>query len=513
MNGNIKQFILRFDMYSYHNFLFPFRFDKIIEQFNDRHEFYKKNTFDKRVVLDKKFKDCLKKYGWEYQKFEVKNHLDYNEFIYFHDFTKDALFNTQDFKENATSYYFEKQNISNEYNFQIKNGKYYKLKLTTISLRIFDTGVGILSFEVENHNYAELDDILKINEFGRRIYPQFLSDGFSTEDVKNSFLPEYMEVNGTTESFTQIDFQKIELASFIIETLGDIFTTSSDKKDSYFIQPLLDDRMFVLSWYGNNLFSNTLKDEKYIKNDDWYRYIFVDDGKNIYSPKMQETLTKKATYDRWMNNEWGTTLYGMSRYSFVVITDESDFAQDVLLKHIQTIYFQIVTLLLVQRGSILRFSDEITAISDINPDEKNLTTNISNLYKHYLRFKNKLYFKEITPQEQGIELYDKAREIMRIDSDITDLSSEIQSLNNYAFILEEKEEKEQMNKLTKLGTTFVPVTFIASLFGMNVFPEGLIDNYIGLTLSIVMIVIIGLTSYLTYINGINLKDFFTKMKK
>lgn len=494
-------------MNSYHNFLFPFRFDKIVKSFQDRHEFYKTYLFDERVAIDDDFKAMLAKDDWEYQKFEVKNHLDYNELTYFYDFAKDAMFNTQEFQQNATSYYFEKQNIVQEYNIKVKD-KYYKLELTGITLRVFDTGVGILSFEVENHDYANVDDILKINEFGRRIYPQFLSEGFSTKDVKNNFLPEYMEVNGSTESFTQTSYKEIQLASFIIETLGKSFTTSTKEKGLYYIQPLLDDRMFVLSWYGNEEFSNEMKGEKYIKNDDWYRYVFVDDGKTIHSADMQESLIKKATYDRWMDCNDGTTLYGMSRYSFVALSNKSDFAKNTLLKHMQTIYFQLVSLLLVQRGSILRFSDEITAISDIDPKEESLTTNISNLYKHYLRFKNKLYFKEITPQEQGIELYDKARGIMRIDDDIADLSTEIQSLNNYAFILEEKKEKEQMNKLTKLGTVFLPGTFIAGVFGMNVFPENWIDNMFGLFMAFGGI--FGLSYYLTKINDISIFDFFRK---
>jgi Mg2+ and Co2+ transporter CorA len=142
-----------------------------------------------------------------------------------------------------------------------------------------------------------------------------------------------------------------------------------------------------------------------------------------------------------------------------------------LINHMKTVYFQMVILLLAQRTSILRFSDEITAISDIEEGNKDLTKKISNLHKHYLRFKNKLYFKEVTPQEQGIELYDKARDVMRIDSDIQDLSYEIHSLNSYAFIEEEKLEKEQMNKLTKLGTYLLPPTLMAGIFGMNVFGE------------------------------------------
>jgi len=496
-------------MQSYHNFLFPFRFDKIVEKFDDRHEFYKENTFDERVVIDENFKNSLEKDGWNYEKFEVKNHLDYNELTYFYDFAKDALFNIQEFQSGATSYYFVKQNIVKEYNIKTKD-KLYKLKLTNISLRVFDTGVTILSFEVENHKYRKLQDILNINEFGRRIYPQFLSEGFSTKDVKEAFLPEYMEVNGITESFTPTQFHEIQLASFILETLGSTFTTKSSQKNSYFIQPLLDDRMFTVSWYGNNIFSNSLQNNHYAINDNWYKYVFIDKNKTIHSQIMQEKLITQATYDRWMNYQWGLTLYGMTRYSFVALTDSSDFSQNILLKHMQTLYFQMITLLLAQRGSILRFSDEIAAISDIDPEKKELTNNISNLYKHYLRFKNKLYFKEITPQEQGIELYDKARENMRIDSDIADLSTEIQSLNNYAFILDEKKEKEQMNELTKLGTIFLPGTFVAGVFGMNVFPDDWIKNVFGFALAFGGI--FGLSYYLAKINNINILEFFKRKK-
>ncbi|SFV51985.1 FIG00935632: hypothetical protein [hydrothermal vent metagenome] len=462
------------ELYSYHHFLFPFRFDKIVQPFEDRHDFYKDYTFDERVNLeglDKK----LEKDGWEYQKFEVKNHLDYNELVYFYDFVKDSLFNTQDFCKNATSYYFEKRNITNKYIITLKadktNPQTYTLDLTGITLRVFDTGVAILAFEIENHTYNDLKDIFNINEYGRRIYPQFLTENYNKEETYKAFLAFSLEVNGIKEEFDQTNYNEVKIANFIRHTLGSTFTTNKKEKSRYYIQPLLDDRMFVVSHILNNCFSDNIKNGY---NDSWYEYVFLDKygNKMVHNSTMQKELITKATYARWQ--EWGT-LYGITRYSFVVLTDRGDFGKNVILNHVKTLYFQMVTLSLATRATILRFSDEITALSDIDTKNRDLTQKISHLYKNYLRFKNKLYFKEITPQEQGIELYDKIREMMRIDSDIADLSYEIASLNNYAFLIDEREEKEQMNKLTKLGTYLLPPSLVAGIFGMNVFGKNSID--------------------------------------
>jgi len=514
---------------SHHNFMFAFRFDKIKTCFNDRHQYYKEHTFDERVVLDTKFASDMRESGWIYEKFKVNSHLDYNEMVYFYDFVKDSLFNTQDFDKNATSYYFSKKLKNNsKYIINIsktpyREAKRYELEITSIILRVFDTGVAILSFELENYQYKELQDILNINEFGRRLYPEFLGEEFSIQDTKKAFLADSIEVCGIKDNFINSYYSsEIKLARYILEILGESFTTTKSQEGRYLIQPILDDRMYVMCWYGSDCFSNQLKNsyqDNYYHNkernrdfdkwyDAWYKFVYLDAGdKMVQDESMESELLKKASYTRWKG--YGT-FYGITRYSFVCLTNQEYFGTQIISKHMQSIYFQMMTLILAQRASILRFSDEITAISDID-NEREIPQKISNLYKNYLRFKNKLYFKEVTPQEQGIELYDKAREIMRIDSDIQDLSVEIGLLNNYAFVLEEKEEKEQMNKLTKLGTIFLPGTFIAGIFGMNVFPDDLINNL--LSLLVVSGVIVGLTVYISKINDISIKEFFTKEKK
>ena len=468
---------------SYHNFMFPFRFDKLDKPITDRHEFYKNNKFDKRVKIDKEFIENLKKDNWEYQEFEIKTTEEYNEFVYFHDFARDTLFNTADIDEdkfewNATSYYFYKDiSESDTFELSLLCDKKYLLNLVGLSLRIFDTGVGLLSLELENReiDQSSLDDILKINDFGRRIYPQYLGSEL-TVDTKKSFLADKVVVKIGNESyeenFSYTDVPKeIVIADYILKLLGtNTFTTKKDEISKNFIQPSIDDRMFVLSWYADKAYSESLKNYKYIKDDKWYEYVFVDGaGKTINSPRMQKKLIKESTYDRWMNSPYGLTLYGMSRYSFVCLS-----ASDFPLAHMKSMYFQMFTLLLTQRASILRFSDEVTALSDI--ESQNMETQISSLYKNYIRFVNKLYFREVTPQDQGLEVYNQARGILRIDNDIKDLDNEIEELHKYASMLEESRQAQEMNKLSKLGTYLVPPTLVAGFLGMNVFGNRLESN-------------------------------------
>lgn len=468
--------------------MFPFRFDKLIKSVDDKHAFYKDTLFNKRVKIDNTFKTSLEKDGWNYKSHTIDTPFDYNEFAYFHDFARDTLFNSRNFEENATSYYFNKTIVKDDiFKITIKDDKCYRLNLTGISLRIFDTGVGVLSIELENRedSQKELDDILKINEFGRRVYPQFLStEGGTTltDKTKKTFLADKIEITINSKKFFENFYyntvpKNIKIADYILDLLGrNTFTSQWSDIGKNVIQPSIDDRMFTLCWYGNDKLSKALQNYKYKTEDDWYRYVFID-GKNttVQSPQMKKKLLKKATYDRWMG--YGT-LYGMSRYSFVCLSasfstlekEKAEFITD----HIGTMYYQMFTLLLAQRASILRFSDEVTSLSDI--DENTLNNQISNLYKNYIRFVNKLYFREITPQDQGLEIYNQAREILRIDSDIKDLDNEIDELHRYASMLEDNLRTKKMDKLSMIGYLFLPPTLIAGIFGMNVFPSELLDK-------------------------------------
>ena len=257
-----------------------------------------------------------------------------------------------------------------------------------------------------------------------------------------------------------------KLPNFISSLIEDNFKSFEN------IKPIIDDRMFVISQYHNdglvdklNQYSDCEKYE-YEENDFWYKYIFIDgDSKTCQSKKMTRKLISESTYDRWV--EWGT-LFGMSRYSFVAITG-TWFGKNRLLPHIQTMYFQIFTLLLAYRSSVIKFADEIQNTTD--KDDLEVVAETKQLYKRYLNFLNKLYFKEVTAQDQGIEIYNQAMKIMDIEKYMNDLDNEINELHNYANMIEEEKTSKKMNTITELGAIFLPATVISGLLGMNIIPK------------------------------------------
>ena len=446
-----KKFDKKEEIYSYHTFMLPFTF---------------KCGFDE-------------KNNWKYKDFELNEQRDYNEYIYFYKHIQDAIYN----KDNS--------NISKYYEYEFEEGKYtincikgiFELELDGLSLRIFNTDVAILSFNLKNIKHKDIDSILAINDFGRRIYPQYLGDKF-TCDTKKSILAncitlqiddKFME----TENFTRFnDINNLKdpkrlnlLPSFISKLIEENFNQDIEKIIA--IRPIIDDRMFVISLYMNDALVADLQtykecscQYKYEMNDFWYKYIFIDgDSKTCQSKHMMKKLISESTYDRWV--DWGT-LFGISRYSFVSITG-SWFGKNRLLPHIQTMYFQMFTLLLAYRATIIKFSDDIqnTTNETIQNIEK-LSKETEDIYEKYLGFLNKLYFKEVTAQDQGIELYNQAMKVMDIEKYMNDLNHEITQLHTYVTMQKEKERNNKLEFISKIGAILLPPTLLAGLFGMNV---------------------------------------------
>jgi hypothetical protein len=455
-----KKFDKKDELYSYHTFMFPFTF---------------KSNFKKTK-------------SWEYKPFEISKQKDFNEYVYFYKHIQDAIYN----KDNENNESNEKW-ISKYYEYEFQKGTYsinckkgiFELELDGLSLRIFNTDVGILSFNLKNTKYSDKNSILAINDFGRRIYPQFLGEKF-TFDTKNAILSNCitLELDNKVirEDFTKFNdmnsFKELKklnlLPSFISELIEDNF--SKDEKNLTTIRPIIDDRMFVISLYMNDALITELQNYKecsnqyeYETNDFWYKYIFIDgDEKTCQSKHMTKKLISESTYDRWV--EWGT-LFGISRYSFVSITG-SWFGKNRLLPHFQTMYFQIFTLLLAYRATIIKFADEI---QDATSSDNTISAKSKIVYNKYLNFLNKLYFKEITAQDQGIELYNQAMKIMDIEKYMNDLDNEINELHNYVSMIEEEKKSQESEKINKkleniqlVGGVLLGASVLTGFFGMNV---------------------------------------------
>lgn len=502
----------------------------------DENERFFERPFDSRINIDG-FNSLLQNNKWSYKPFKVsQSKNNYNEYVYFYEYAQDIIYNLDSFedakKRNASSFFYEFESQHGSFELKIAKNennpeKTFTLQLDGISLRVYATGIAVLAYNLQNTEYESLEDVLQINDFMRRIYPQYLGEDFSTESTKCSFLPLSVTLkldNGTElfEDFSYFDSfccnsNPNRLPSFIKNLLGGDETTSNEQKfienesAKLFIRHIINDRMYLICWYGNDeiasrrqTFDITNKDEvlkkqqSYLDDDDWYKYLFVDGNSMMcQSVKMTRELLEKHTYDRWAG--YGT-LFGISRYSFMCLTSSFETLKnnkaDFIVTHIRTMYFQMVSLLLAQRASVLRFSDEVNEISSLKDDR--LGDSTSKLYHSYIHFINKLFFREVTAQDQGIELYNKAMEIMQIEKHVKDLDAEIAELHQYVQLTEDTKANKNMEKLTKVGTALLPAALVASIFGMNKIGDFDISFFLELLL---------------LFTGIGLGIFFTKKRR
>ena len=98
-----------------------------------------------------------------------------------------------------------------------------------------------------------------------------------------------------------------------------------------------------------------------------------------------------------------------------------------------TQYVQLCCLGLVQRASIINFQRRTSAIS-ARVEERgrqirlSTVSEIMKLQERFVAFQNQLSFTEVTPQDQGIEIYDKLMEFCFIEKEISSLKDQLQCL-------------------------------------------------------------------------------------
>jgi hypothetical protein len=451
--------------YSYHIFYFPFKWE-----LKDK----KDKLFSERTNIENIKPDTFS--NWLYNPAPVDDREAgelYNEKNYYYKFVHPVLYDTGK-RDSILKHYERKETQTGDVYYKIaRKDKTYTLHVDAMNLNLYATGVGMLTFFLRNEqeNQKSPEDILTINQYGRRIFPLFIGDIAKRGQIAESLSIEglYGNPDRYKEDFSGYTCENSWKPACFIENL------IKDLSESIQIEPVIDDRMFVNCWYGNNELSKKIKNgelnidksepgKKEIFNDQddfWYKYIFVDtDTVCCQNSELRKELTCRHTYKRWQE---GGTLYGISRYSLVLLTDEEEFAKDVLLVHTRTLHSRMVELLLIQRASILKFSNETTNVSKIFEDGKgyeSMISEISSLYRAYIRFVNQIYFREIVAQDQGIELYQLMTDILDIENQIKDLDDEIEELHQYVSL-------KNSERLNIIAVILLPATLVASLFGMN----------------------------------------------
>lgn len=449
---------------SYHNFTFPFQW--CIKE-------TEKKTLSEQINLDKiQFNESA---DWRHATTAIlpedKNVL-YDEKNYFYKFIHDALYDTDSKTKKSLMRHFERlipEEYKNDakYTITVKRGdevRSYELTVAAINLNLYSTGVGVLSFYLYNEKYPNLEDILTINQKGRRIFPPYIKSVEDRKVIAESITIEITNSSRVTKQYKEdfIDYKndsESNTPAKFIEQL--ILEVASNVK----LEPVVDDRMFVQCWYKNDEWTSQFKEygfNNFINSDEWYEFVFVDELNEIscLNRDMRRQLIEKATYKRWQLNG---SLVGICRNAFVYLTNNT--CPQNFLTTFESMYARMAELIIIQKASVLRFSVEIANIN--RQKEKYFSEKVNSLYKEYIRFVNQFHFREITAQTPGIEIYQMLYDAFGIDVQVNKLHDEIEELHNYATLQEENKTNSTMTVLTRWTTILLPITVVAGIFGMN----------------------------------------------
>ncbi len=476
------------DIYSYHTFMFPFVWEGRGKHSVPLAEFLE--LFDKNVNWDCVDMTDEHHITPEMQIRDKDDaFLFYKEYQYFHPYARKALYG---FAEDiVTSYSFQPKRIRNQAHYYIertskkKNAegveetywRRYGLLVNGIKLKIYNTGIAVFILECENHgtgimrlgdggeailDQRTLDAVKEINDFGRRITLPYIPISPDYKSLNADKLTLDVAGVGTFEANFRGFAEKVNhlenfehilslthFCDFIKKILAfgrdDIRFTSKrddDDKKAYYIYPALDDRMFVACYVMDSAelkkFAGRDKDGTLrcltdrILSRSLHELIAIDPPGDCctWDPDLRRKYLEEHMYLRWIHEEWGTlTSYTNQSLISLTTTDCPGYLTDNFL----TQYVQLCCLVLVQRASIINFQRQTSAIS-AHVEERgrqirlSTVSEVMKLQERFVAFQNQLSFTEVTPQDQGIEIYNKLMEFSFIEKEIGSLKDQLQCL-------------------------------------------------------------------------------------
>ena len=389
------------------------------------------------------------------------DHTDksYNEFIYFYKPVRSCLYSFSKKPIIVSNYIYRNLAPDNRLILSVEN-KIYDLSIKELRLRLYKTGIGILHIGIDNTKYPLPEDVMRINSFSKCIYPPVLPIDKAKEDL----FPDYVmiKLNHYVESKEYFDNNYNEkptaISRVIMDILGKGFVCEKDqfKKNRIYIEPVLSNQMFTLCIYKNTPFFQDIRqnkmDTRLIEN-----FILVNKKIIDHTEELKENSARSIYYIKNDNS-----VYGISRMSLICFCHENLESK---------VYDCLVSLVLMQRATLLSFSNEAARISSLAKDI--IVKAIQTLYEIYIQFMNQLYFKEVTEDIQGSIIYERLTGLLKIEEEFNQLGLEIEKMQEYATLLEQSSSKFQVQLISIIGAALILPTFVTGFFGMGVLTDKL----------------------------------------
>jgi hypothetical protein len=407
--------------------------------------------------------------------------------IYFHKYLREIAFNIKGKKSGFLSYYSLRDKGKEVFSKHDRekviyvNGAVTGFYLFHAALYMFkDSKIGILSLGVKNDG-CSLKEALEFSMCFRVLY---LSDSAQISDWrerKDARIYESIKIENTPlrNKFTNKEHFVIDRETYLPHKITFIvdYLLPFHYRDEFI--PLLDDRMVLhtLICLNNGLksdygFENAHSEigEKQAAREAYRqlfsRILFVDKwGEGYaYDHEFMSEFIKKHLYIRWQH--YGT-LHGFCHYADAVV-QFGDYP--LIINNFSTVYYMMSILALYYRCALIDFADrssEVTKTLIADTRWRDKENQVKELRKDFLRFSNVWYFRELTNQDQGIEMFDMHRKAYELDELYGGVKEEIERLNEFVEMEESKKETKAVNWLSFLGIPLAILAVVTGFFGMN----------------------------------------------
>ena len=198
-----------------------------------------------------------------------------------------------------------------------------------------------------------------------------------------------------------------------------------------------------------------------------------------------QTLLERDLYTRWIDYN---TIYAITHHSFVALSTKT--CPDHLINTFLTLYVDMTILALIQRATIIVYQNYASLLTkgierDSETIKQNKINTLLNLHEKYIGFQNQLLFFEVSPEEQGMELYQMLVSSLYINEEKEALANQFQSLYDVS-----NANQDSMFNMVAGIVAAIALIFALTTFMYDSFDPSSLCRYILFSISFVVIILL-----------------------
>jgi len=265
----------------------------------------------------------------------------------------------------------------------------------------------------------------------------------------------------------QIEFKhEHDLSPIVLFLLKRFFSNADESQLKPRLHYLPDDRMVVSPAYGlagpplkqadiKRLFSLAL----YVDRD---TSTFEALEGYAYTPKFTQELLKRDSLERWI----GLGNYsGYCGYANAYLGFGGFFYNVIAPSHVPYVYGRMLILALFYQMALRHYNRRINyATKQLSENRK--TTEFQRLRRQFIRFTNTYWFREVSSQVQGIEVFDLQTKALGLEKEYALIKDEMERADEYSTALRSEElnlRSEELNKRILWLTTIAAILGIIAV--------------------------------------------------